>query len=242
MKRLIPYTLALLSFFIATEILSSGERLNDKRVTINNHNENKPYISVIVNNNLALLLEFIKTHFNKEQITEDIKKRAHTLFGFGLEFTKLHKRNLIIGTITGSYCFIVSSLLYMGYKILQRTTWSCWKDHIPYDIFQVIPHQELGRELLYAIQQRYQTSQNLTDFLTPLISFLHDVDYELALIKHFLKIHIWLKTFRLSTMFPHQEDLIQKAEEKRQRLIYLREVFMYWVTDYKITINAPQAS
>ncbi len=218
-------------------------------VYINNTNENNPNLSQSVftnqetRNQLDAYLQHIKTNFNKEKIKEEIKRQAVTFWNFTYEYTKIHKGKIVVGAIGGTYLTMCSLLLYFGYKIMQRTTWSAWKDNIPYDMLHVIPHQELGKELLYAIQQQYQTSHNLTDFLTPLISFLQDVDRELSVLNQFLTLHIWIETLRLSLIFPHQENLLQNAEEKVQRLTYLREVFMHWVTDYKITLNTPpQAS
>lgn len=211
------------------------------------HNENNHTFSQTQNFKFGINIKYFAANLkhylqelDKEKIKKEIKDQAITLGSFSYTYCKTHKGKITLGMIGGLYAAIGISLVYLSYKILQQATWSSWKDTIPNDMLTAVPHQELGKELLFAIQQRYQTPKNLTDFLTPLVLFLQDVDKEIALLNKFLRLHDWLHIMRLSILFPRQEVLIQRTHEKLQRLSYLRQVFLHWVTDYKITVNTSQ--
>jgi hypothetical protein len=208
-------------------------------VTVKNKNANNMAFEPIIN-----LVNKFKPKLSIQQLTNNyihIKGFAQTqsmaLNDFVMAYCKTHKTKIALVSFGSSYSFIFYKLLFCAYSIVSHNNWGSWKDSVPFDVLRIMPQQELAKELLFTIQKYYQTSENLTDFLLPLISFLRDVDLELKILNHFLIIHKWLQRSHLSLLFPQQEKLIKKAHEKMQRLTYLKGIFLDWVTDYKIAIN-----
>ncbi len=163
--------------------------------------------------------------------------RALALNSFCQEYATDHRWEISFGLITGMYAYAWITLLYLGYQVLRHDSWSCWKDNLPFDVLRAIPEQELGKELVFAAQQKYQKPDTLDDLLTPLIIFLRDVDQEPAYFQRFIAWHTWLKRLFISRLFPHQVQLKEQAEDKLKRLRYLKDIFIRWITDYKLAVD-----
>ncbi len=216
----------------------SGEFINKPNNTNINTNNNEAAST----NSLSAANQTIIKYFQQisyAQIKEEVTTKTIDLHTFVTEYCKANKAKIALISLGTVYSIIWYKLLYCAHTILSQTNWASWKNSIPFDMLHIMPQQELAKELLFALQKHYQTTENLTDFLLPLVSFLRDVDHELRILNQFLMIHHWLEKCHLSFLFPQQEILVQRAHEKVNRLSYLKEIFLDWVTDYKITINTP---
>ena len=216
----------------------SGEFINQP----NNTNTNTNDIKVASTNTLSAASQMIMQQLQKvsyAQIKEQVQTKTIELHTFVTEYCKANKIKIALISAGTLYSIIWYKLLYGAHAILAQNNWASWKDSTSFDILHVMPQQELAKELLFAVQKHYQTTENLTDFLLPLVSFLRDVDHELRILNQFLTMHQWLEKLHLTFLFPQQEILVQRAQEKVNRLSYLKGIFLDWVTDYKITINTP---
>lgn len=153
-------------------------------------------------------------------------------------YIRNHKMRTTLTLIAGSYASTLCMLVYYDLYLMFRTnTWACWKGNVPFDVLITIPYDHLSQDLLLTIQQKYQSTQAFTDFLRPLIRFLHDINTEIATLSHFMTLHKWLSIARMTIFFPKQEKWIEEAREKLKRVAYLREIFLRWAAEYKITLN-----
>lgn len=181
-------------------------------------------------------------NFAFEDLTPDMLKkvfdqRTLSIRYFARDYYKKNKYRLLAGGLALVYGSAWLKIIYYYNFIMNHGGWASWKESIPVEMLKVIPQQELGKDLLFSVQQKYQRATTLHDFFLPLIAFLNDVEYELSVITNFLKMSRFMRVTKLSLIFPLHEKIVEKAYEKAERLTYLKDVFLYWVTDYKIAIN-----
>lgn len=145
--------------------------------------------------------------------------------------------------------FIAASLLFGGYVLAcnyfvqankyleQPDIWSSWRPETPLDALLAIPQQELAKELILEIQRRYSNAQNPTDFISPLIAFIKAIDSEILIIKQYAEVYQWITKFHLQSALPINQKLFDQLVENNRKLIYLKNVFLSWAAEYKISHN-----
>ncbi|MGE0206335.1 MAG: hypothetical protein AB7R69_00630 [Candidatus Babeliales bacterium] len=208
----------------------------DVNVNVNNehhidqHNENKAYAHQWLQN---FSLQSV------QPFAQEARKQFFDITDFCKEYVISNKYSLGLKACGLVYGAVWLKLLYHAHLILRDDTWSCWKQSIPFDVLSIMPEQELGKELIVAAQQQYQTADTLHDLLSPLMMFLQDVDKEHKQLTSFIRMHDWLSTLHITWLFPKQIKLVACAQEKAKRLNYLKAVFIRWVTDYKLALNTP---
>lgn len=209
----------------------------------NNSNQQNQHNDPKIHNSIAHVCSYIIPSFimkkiqNKELSAAKTQENLITLRNFIIKYLILNQYKIIFGSCFTAYGSLWGNLLLSAYYVAQDHGWANWKNNIAFEMLRAIPQQELGKELLYAIQKKYQSPTNLTDFLTPLMLFLKDIEKEKKKLNKFLNTHKLIKAIYLKRIFPTQENLIKKTQERIMRLDYLKDVFLHWITDYKIALN-----
>lgn len=181
-------------------------------------------------------LHYFQQHLSPESFLA-LKQEAQIAQKNFLTYAQENKTNLALGLLGSCYSYIWFQLLYYAYQVLKTDTWSCWQSSVSNEVLKVLPEQELGKQLVMAAQEKYQKAATLADLLTPLVSFLRDIEQETKNLEAFINLHSWLDTLRLSWFFPAQKKLLSVAQEKCDRLYFIKSVFIRWVTDYKLALN-----
>lgn len=186
-----------------------------------------------------------QTHATQQIITHQLpspKIVKEQMISLGEQCTQLiqeHKLVFLGGGVLSAYTYVWLRLLYLGYRISSQNSWSNWKDETSLYELLSYPQQELAHEQLYAIQERYQKSDNLTDFFSPLLIFIQAIDQEEKEIDQFIKLHQKIDTLHLSRLFPQQKLAREIAPAKLERIAFLKGLFLNWITEYKIANNTP---
>lgn len=212
---------------------------NQQSQQVNNQPYFYNYLIKIKNLMLPQSLRDVKLEDLPQKMREQFTVNMLSIKEFAKEYAKEHKYRLLLFSAFGTYAAVWVRLFYYIHYIFQSTGWGTWKENLSIDVLYAIPKQELGKELLFAVQQKYQKAETLNDFFLPLISFLRDADDELLMLNNFVAFYDLLHKAHVDTIFPLQEIILTKARQRLQRLLYLKEVFLYWVTDYKIAVSTP---
>ena len=151
----------------------------------------------------------------------------------------LYQKRYFIGAslIIGSYVFSCHLIVKANKYLENPETWASWRQDIPHELLVTVPQQELAKDLILEVQRRYSNPQNPTDFLTPLITFVHTIDDEITMIKRLNFAYTWIKKLHIAYILPINEKLFCKVEEKLKKLIYLKQIFLAWAAEYKINHN-----
>lgn len=208
-------------------------------------NNNQPIIDITISPNNQIMVD-IGASINKvinnvqnniRQRFEFIKHDALDIYSSCTHYTQQHSIRIAAGACLLGYTALCSTLFFFSHKLNQPNTWGSWKEQYSLEILQGLPQKELAKELIVTIQHKYQTPQTLHDFMMPLISFLIDVNQEIRSYEHFIKIHVWIDTFKLSALFPAQKDLLQKAPKRIERLLFIKNLLLQWVIEYKMAVR-----
>ena len=128
--------------------------------------------------------------------------------------------------------------LHQARKLLSNPeSWSCWKHHIEIDTLEQCSHDDLSRDLLTDIQERYINPANPTDFIMPLSSFLPIVEKE----KLALEFYMWWSTqiiaCHLQRFFPVDKHYKDIARNALRRLKFIKNLFVVWWAHYNSHTN-----
>lgn len=194
-----------------------------------------------MNQNLNLTLNISPKQF---KTSFEIPKNWHVPIDRFKNFTTNflnEKKYLLLGcTLLGGYCYICSFCV-KGNKYLERTdTWASWKNSISYDALTMTSQEDLARELVLEIQRRYSSIENPTDFILPLISFIHSIDQEIETTQKLATAYTWFCRLHIQNLVPINEKLYQNIQNLHKKLIYLKNIFLSWAAEYKINHNKHQ--
>lgn len=151
----------------------------------------------------------------------------------------LYQKRFFIGAsiILGGYIYACHLIVKANKYLENPETWSSWRQDIPHELLITIPQPELAKDLILEVQRRYSNPQNPTDFLSPLIAFIHSIDDEITMMKRLNFVYSWLKKLHIIYILPINEKLFCKVEEKLKKLIYLKQIFLAWAAEYKVNHN-----
>lgn len=137
------------------------------------------------------------------------------------------------GTIVGSYGITSLLLLTDYYHYLQNDTlWARWKSELTFELLCTMPQKDLTQELLATINERNYNKSNPTDFAHPLTLFLISIDTEIKICKRYIAITQAIKQLRLMSIFPTNEKKINEVNTLLQRALFIKHLFLSWLSDY----------
>ena len=150
----------------------------------------------------------------------------------GSAFIFAHKGKFIVGTALATYLGIVAAL-YAGNRYLNNPKrWCCWKRQMSIEEMQLCTQKQLEADLVTHIQRQYLNPQNPTDKLTPLIQFMKVIDREMVIVGRYLTLATTINRCRLSRIFPITDQKIERAQEKKQRLTFIKHIFVSWAAQH----------
>jgi hypothetical protein len=164
---------------------------------------------------------------------DDLKTQSEGVYGWCCDNKK---KTVLLATIA-VYSAVIVQLIRYNHIMHRPGAWSSWNSHMSLESLFAIPQKELSDELLREIQRRYMNAHNPTDFLTPLMRFVDDVDYELATLGSLQNMQEWIAFLHINWLFPERILRQTERENRAIRLAYIKTLFMNWIADYKILAN-----
>ncbi len=147
-----------------------------------------------------------------------------------------HKVKIGIGAIIAGYgCFHYTMfMLHSFFNDSQR--WANWGPLIEVEDLLTLQPEHLEEELLLEIQRKYINQTNPTDFITPLITFLTEIEYEQLQAQRYLTIAKWLERLHVSYYLPFSLKTDQ-IRLQAQRLAHIKHTFHNWAAHHKIALT-----
>jgi len=191
----------------------------------------------------------INIECNPRQVIKDIKQDLFLLFykipdipirQYSRDLAKSIydlKYHIGGGIAVAIYLLLIYEVLKGNSCFSSRDSWAMWKYEIPLDELLAMPAHVLSHDLLLEIQRRYTSVDAPADFVSSLVAFMKDIDKEVAEVKYYSNLVIWLKKLRISILFPIRHKLFAMAPERLSRLSYVRNVFLTWAAQYKMDQN-----
>lgn len=166
-----------------------------------------------------------------QRISQETKVYYDNLF----DYIKNNKSTLIKASLLTTYMGTQGLLFYLRSALTKKNRWSSWKEHITLDELYVMPQSILAEELLHDIQKSYVNIKNPTDFVTPLINFINEVEKERHLLQLYRSLVSLLNMCYINRLFFCNQQLFTTSEFRLKRLDYIHRSFLAWLTDFKVT-------
>jgi hypothetical protein len=196
--------------------------INNNQITNqSNTNANVTTVSAQIKTTLSTFVSMIQK--NSEQY-------GNTLLSLIMQ----HKKQLIISSCIASYLCLCAYLYYLQKCIYNATAWHNWKPEFSFEELALLELDTLSQALLIAIQEKYFKHQDPKNNLLPLILFYNDIEMESKKIDRYLTLCNLINRCFLSSFFPVSKKRIEKATQKKHRLLFLKKLFI----SYMATQNA----
>lgn len=142
------------------------------------------------------------------------------------------KNGLITLAIVGCcYVALYGRLLQLSNNAKKTNGWGSFQEHIPPSDLNSLEPLALADGIIEEIKLRYPLI-NPTNLMPSLLLFNKDIEQELEELNTFINFYVWLTTYKLSALFPNQEKLVIKAQQKIQRLHILQDAITEWINKH----------
>jgi len=240
MKRHTVFALLLfMSTMITTQTKTEGDTYNTYNVSATSNNEVMLMVMMAIKTSMENTFTWFTTFFQPETIAKN-SERLKDFCGQTWQLVSDHKKKLIGTGIISSYAFLLYKALKGNSYLAQNDLWFSWKKELSMEQLLSIPQGELAQTLLTRVQRRYVNAANPTDFLSPLINFMRDVEIEINQLRTYNRIYKWTSTISLSKIVPFNKKRFETIQEKIQRLLYFKNVFSSWIANYKMVHNTSE--
>lgn len=215
-----------------TQVLKFFARLSSRTIinaSINICNEIRTALTQIAKNTAS-------------QVVTTTVQTARDACGATFMFLSTNKWRIIFFSAVGAYSYLVYTVISLRVYFNHRERWFNWNEHLTLEALCATSQKELGVELIKEIQRRYTLMATPTDFVTPLINFLREIDEELQSLELYFRLGPWVKRLKLCTLTGFNNEVEQRVDMWRRRVIHLRTTFMKWMADYKLEHNTAARS
>ena len=157
------------------------------------------------------------------------------------QWIEQHKKHLICAAGLISYALLQYHIVRLNGFLLDPARWSFWHASQSFAQLETLGAHAMGTLLLKDIQYAYMSAQNPTDFVQPLICFMHDVDAELAALNRYAFLSRWIRRLFLGGLFSLCTEIYTHIDERVKRLGYIKQTFFVWLAEYKIDTQTTSA-
>lgn len=181
---------------------------------------------------LMLPPQFLHNIIDKIPV-DTAKQWSHRATGFITQ----RKYLLLAFSCSLGYIWLCHLCVKANAFIARVDTWSTWKRIYSFDELSHFDHAELTKELLIDIQRRYINHNNPTDFISPLIMFVREIEAELTILKRIQLLSRWSKRLFLTKILPLNSEVISHIDERLARLAFVNNLFLLWAAQYALEHN-----
>lgn len=203
----------------------------------------------VMNQNLTFNLNYSPTQIKMppvlppnfmQNIMEKIPVDTARQWGYRASgFMSRKKYLLLTCTCAVGYVWTCHLCVKANAYMARVDAWSMWKRTFSLDELTHLPQDDLTKDLLIEIQRRYINHNNPTDFIMPLIIFVHEIEHEMAVLKRIQQLSKWLSRLFLVRLFPLNREVVVTIDERIARLAYINNLFLSWAAQYAVEHNKP---
>ena len=178
----------------------------------------------------SALLQDLSTKFR--ELADASLKKTVTL----MKWISKNKMKTTLICAAMSYVYIHYRLLKLKKALMEPQNWSFW--HISLSpTLSSQPPMAVAKALVIDVQRCYTKAENPENFISPLVSFLRDVEQEETTLKEYISLCSWLNILFIGKICLIDAELYQACSERLKRLDYLKSIFLQWVAEYKFARN-----
>lgn len=206
---------------------------NNNNITVNPTINMNAIISTKMINEICLNVA-IAVHQNMIFIKEYMCGLANDAYDSTKSGLYNNRWRIFWGTAAAAYLAGNGLLYYYGCLLRDESRWFNWKKQLSLDEMLAIQQKELSELLIFEIQQRYLPIADPTNPIAPLICFLRDIDYEIALLERYRLVGRKLDGWHLSWVTLCDRTLVAECDDLLRRTRYVKTLFNHWMAEFKI--------
>ncbi len=142
-----------------------------------------------------------------------------------------------LGAYFCTYIFVMNANAYLA----RTDTWAAWKNDVKPELFCSLNQDDLAKELILEIQRRYSSAENPTDFITPLVDFVRDIDAEILTTGKLSTFYAWLSWFHAQDVLAIDKKCFENVALTHKKVVHIKNTFLLWAAHYKIDHNRDHA-
>jgi hypothetical protein len=170
----------------------------------------------------------------KELARDTVTKENYNLLKKLIKDMLWQSRYKIVGgTIAGSYS-AASLLLLADYHRAHDMFWVQWKQQLTFEDLCSISQKELAKQLMLEISKHHFNKDNPTDLGFPLITFIKEIEGEIAILKRYISTVKTIKYLHLVSLFPTNDNKLLRVTKMLERVIFIKHIFLSWLADYNL--------
>lgn len=165
-------------------------------------------------------------------------KDRYSGFFYSIGFSLFEHRSFFAALgVVSLYAYAVYYALKAHSYLSNDHLWSRWKEEIAMQELLIEQRAIIANDLVLDLQRRYTFAENPTDFLTPFVYFMQDIEDELAMLQHYQKIEKALQKIRIRSFIPYYQTVFVTIQEKIERLLYVKNIFLTWAAEFKLATH-----
>jgi len=141
------------------------------------------------------------------------------------------------GGVIGLYSYYCYQVICGNLYLKKTDLWSSWKHELSFDQLCLIPQQTLARELILSIQHQGIDMQKPTDFMVPLVLFLHVIEEERRELLYYQTLYRRISMLKCRFLFPFNRKRYNHIEERLRRLSFVKNIFISWMAEFNVEHN-----
>lgn len=137
----------------------------------------------------------------------------------------------VTGSIAGAlYLYYFVKLMRGHWSISNNHGWASWKHYLSLQSLAEYEDQEaVIKELVDTIHNTYKQG-NSNNFFYPFVRFMADVEREQEQLQNYIGLASAIENSLLKPLFPTQTKGIAHAQQKLERLMYIKALVIEWST------------
>jgi hypothetical protein len=228
-SRIALIIVLLITSIVRAEIVSGKDE--EISITINFNNENNLNNKVDANLQTCVKVDTPPSWYAKgQQLGINTYEQASS-------FTVRHKKKCIFFSLVGSYLATRWYFYNLQRKILRTDDWGSWNGILPLEELAASDQEQLISSLMHTVQVRYISIQNLDDTVTPLVSFMRDVERERQTHNRYAFVSGMAAKLYLGGILRIYSDVLAVSRKKMKRLTFLQNLFIAKISSDKVNIG-----
>ncbi len=151
-----------------------------------------------------------------------------------------YKWHILLITPVATYCGFCSFLIGAHYFMQNRAVWARWKRHLSveelnHECLDEAKKKQFMQNLIDDIFKCHLNPNEPTNHISPLVQFIAAVEREMKLINRYLLLANVISKTRIIKLFPTNDKKIAHAQECKQRLSFVKHLFVAWTATYNLS-------
>lgn len=231
-KTLVPFALTIPVSVYATQ--RSVNEVDNKPTTITTSK------SQATSDATAVAKATAKNNNTIQNIITYIQKEAPVVLTTLKTWVTTHKLPIASTAAVTIYLGMLAMIMQGNqYLTPNGMRWGHWKRHLSVKELYTAgldehKKQELAHHLITAILHRYFKPQQPTNYIEPFVDFMQALEQEMKIMHRYITIALCIQKLHLIKLFPTNAKKITQAKEYRQRLHYIKQLFISSMAHHKL--------